>query len=203
MGVRTSFRNSAPDCCSSGSTFFWLPLVSSSIPMVSGRFFSCVKFLIVCGVLSSSRLQSSLCRFVMKPPLSRCGEVDVHQVHLQLQGLGRPGSARRRPGRRSRAAARRATGASWAEGRGNRKSGKSERKQGRRQTERAHISIRRQNWRPVSGKEDFARLVRRWERVRPCKPLEHNVYPTSCVEQVACLMTLGRQTGSLEARRYG
>ncbi len=39
--------------------------------MVSGRFFSCVKFLIVCGALSSATTQSLLARLVMKPSLSR------------------------------------------------------------------------------------------------------------------------------------
>ena len=39
--------------------------------MVSGRFFSCVKFLMVCGTLSSVMAQSLLARLVMKPSLSR------------------------------------------------------------------------------------------------------------------------------------
>ncbi len=42
LGVRTSLRNSAPDCCSRGRTPFWLPLVSRRMPMVRGRFFSWV-----------------------------------------------------------------------------------------------------------------------------------------------------------------
>ncbi len=41
------------------------PEVSSRMPMVRGRFFSWVKFLIVWGSLSSRRLQSSLWRLVM------------------------------------------------------------------------------------------------------------------------------------------
>ena len=53
LGVRTSLRNSAPDCCSSGRTFIWLPLVSRRMPMVRGRFFSWVKFLVFWRILSS------------------------------------------------------------------------------------------------------------------------------------------------------
>ena len=71
LGVRTSRRKVAPDSFSSGSTFIWLPEVSSRMPMVSGRFFSWVKFLMVCGTLSSVRAQSFLTRLVMKPSLSR------------------------------------------------------------------------------------------------------------------------------------
>ena len=71
LGVRTLRRKVAPDCCSSGNTFIWLPDVSSRMPMVSGRFFSCVKFLMVCGTLSSVMAQSLLARLVMKPSLSR------------------------------------------------------------------------------------------------------------------------------------
>jgi hypothetical protein len=41
------------------------------MPMVSGRVFSWVKFLMVCGALSSLTRQSLLARLVMKPSLSR------------------------------------------------------------------------------------------------------------------------------------
>ena len=71
FGVRTLRRKVAPDSFSSGSTLVWLPDVSSRMPMVSGRFFSWVKFLMVCGTLSSLMAQSLLARLVMKPSLSR------------------------------------------------------------------------------------------------------------------------------------
>ena len=71
MGVSTSRRKREPESCSSGRTLVWLPLVSSRMPIVSGRFFSCVIRLMTWAFLSSATWQSSLRRLVTKPVLSR------------------------------------------------------------------------------------------------------------------------------------
>ena len=71
FGCEHLARKREPESFSSGRTFVWLPLVSSRMPMVRGRFFSCVMFLMVCGSWSSATWQSSLRRLETKPFLSR------------------------------------------------------------------------------------------------------------------------------------
>src|ERR1035438_7587769 len=113
LGVRTLRRKVAPDCCSSGSTFIWLPDVSSRIPMVSGRFFSCVKFLMVCGTLSSVMAQSLLARLVMKPSLSRAEKKRLTRLTFSFN-VGASTSELDRPGASLGGGGAPGEGASWA-----------------------------------------------------------------------------------------
>src|SRR5258708_6643949 len=114
LGVRTLRRKVAPDCCSRGRTFCWEPEVSSRRPMVSGRFFSLVKFLMVCAFLSSSRVQSSLTKLVMKPSLSRAEKKRLTRLTLTLME-GESMSATGWGGASDAGGGPPGEGASWAE----------------------------------------------------------------------------------------
>src|SRR5438067_814937 len=58
--------------CSMPIRFSWLRLTSTSMPMVSGRSVSFVKYLMVCGLPSSRMVKSSLARLGISAPfLSR------------------------------------------------------------------------------------------------------------------------------------
>src|SRR5271166_195314 len=61
-------RNSAHDSCSMVSTRVWLALVSIMMPSVSGWFDSAEKYLMVCGLPSSSTVKSSLARLGISIP---------------------------------------------------------------------------------------------------------------------------------------
>ena len=53
LGLMTSLRKRAPASCSRGRTLVWEPEVSRRMPMVRGRFFSWVKFLMGWSTLFS------------------------------------------------------------------------------------------------------------------------------------------------------
>ncbi len=57
------------------------------MPMVSGRFFSCVKFLIVCGALSSRDAAVVLAQVGDEALLVAHGHIEVDQVDADVQGV--------------------------------------------------------------------------------------------------------------------